>query len=176
LPVSRLGYEARTRTGDTLVRGGPIATCKSSRGDEPERGFFQARMLKDRAERSASAVRERVRPALAIVRDESPDGHGLHRMREDANRGVVDPGRGAKQNYSILWAQLRRRLCHGLLSPPAFRKRSHRVLARRLVAVGWRAVVAKDERPHPWRFPRVDFRCKRKALSNAPWTLATVAR
>jgi hypothetical protein len=44
-----------------------IATWKSSRGDKPERGLFQARILKDRAERSASAVRERVRPALAIV-------------------------------------------------------------------------------------------------------------
>ena len=58
-----------------------------------------------------------------------PDGHGLHRMREDANRGVVDPGRGAKQNYSILWAQLRRRLCHGLLSPPALSEGGHRGLA-----------------------------------------------
>jgi hypothetical protein len=50
--------------------------------------LFQARVLQDRAERSASAVRERVRPALAIVRDEFPDDHGLHRMGENADRGV----------------------------------------------------------------------------------------
>ena len=66
-----------------------IATWKSSRGDKPERGLLKARILKDRAERSASAVRERVRPALAIVRDESVDDHGLHRMGENADRGAV---------------------------------------------------------------------------------------
>jgi hypothetical protein len=36
-------------------------------------------------------VRERIRAAFAIVRDESPDGHGLHRMVDDANRAVVKP-------------------------------------------------------------------------------------
>jgi hypothetical protein len=30
------------------------------------------------------------------VRDESPDGYGLHRMREDSDRDVVDAGRGTK--------------------------------------------------------------------------------
>ena len=35
-------------------------------------------------------------PALAVVRDESPDSHRLHRMREDADGGVIDPGRGAE--------------------------------------------------------------------------------
>jgi hypothetical protein len=77
-----------------------IATWKSSRGDKPERGLLKARILKDRAERSASAVRERVRPALAIVRDETPDGHGLHRMGENADRGVAYAGRSTEQNHS----------------------------------------------------------------------------
>jgi hypothetical protein len=35
----------------------------------------------DRKERSASAVRERIGSALAIVDDESLDGHGLHCVR-----------------------------------------------------------------------------------------------
>jgi hypothetical protein len=91
-----------------------IATCKSSRGDEPERGLFQTRILKDRAERGASAVCERVRPALAIVCDESPDGHGLHRMGENADRGVVNAGRGTEQNHSVLCAEFGGWLCHGL--------------------------------------------------------------
>jgi len=44
------------------------------------------------------AVPERIRPALAIVRDESPDGHGLHRMVDDADRAVVNADRDAEQN------------------------------------------------------------------------------
>jgi hypothetical protein len=36
------------------------------------------------------------------VPDESPHGHGLHRMREDADCGVVDAGGGAKQDHAIL--------------------------------------------------------------------------
>jgi len=43
-----------------------------------------------------------VRTALTIVRDESPNGHGLHRMGENANRGVVNAGRGAEQNHSVV--------------------------------------------------------------------------
>src|SRR5258707_14096035 len=97
-------------------------------------------------------------------------------MREDANRGLVDPRRQTNQKCSTLSAEPGRRLCHGLLPPPTLAECCRRGLARRLLAVGRRAVVAKDERPHPWRFPRADFRCKRKALSNAPWTLTTVAR
>ena len=40
----------------------------------------------------------------------------------------------------------------GSLPPPAFREGSHGLLARRSVAVGWRAafVVREDECPHPW--------------------------
>ena len=67
--------------------------------------YFRPRILKDRAERCASAVRERVQPALAIVCDETPDGHGLHRMGENADRGVVNAGRGTEQNHSVLCAE-----------------------------------------------------------------------
>jgi hypothetical protein len=53
-------------------------------------GSFQSSILKDRGERRASAIRKRVCPGLAIVRDESPDGHRLHRTGEDADRRVID--------------------------------------------------------------------------------------
>jgi hypothetical protein len=66
----------------------------------------------------ASAARERLRPALATVRDETADGHGLHRMGENANRGVVYASRGTEQNHSVLCAKFGRRLCHGLLRSP----------------------------------------------------------
>ena len=41
--------------------------------------------------------------------------HGLHRMGENADRGVVNAGRGTEQNHSVLCAEFGRRLCHGLL-------------------------------------------------------------
>jgi hypothetical protein len=67
---------------------------------EPAGFIFSPAILKDRRECGVSAVRERIRPALAIVRDESPDGHRLHRMREDADRGVVNAGRCAEQSIA----------------------------------------------------------------------------
>jgi hypothetical protein len=66
------------------------------------RGLFQSGILKDCHECSASAVRERIRPTLAIMRDEPPDGHRLHRMRKNTDRGMVDAGRGAEQDHSVL--------------------------------------------------------------------------
>src|SRR5262249_2863813 len=72
----------------------------------------QPGVLEDRRERCTTAVRERIHAGLAIVRDESPDGHGLHRMGEDADRSMLDAGRGAEQDHSVLCAQLCRRLCH----------------------------------------------------------------
>jgi hypothetical protein len=54
------------------------------------RGLFQSGILKDRHECSASAVRERIRPTLAIMRDEPPDGHRLHRMRKNTDRGRAE--------------------------------------------------------------------------------------
>jgi hypothetical protein len=39
-------------------------------------------------------VRKRIGPALAIMDDESFDGHGLHCMRGDANSGMADAGCG----------------------------------------------------------------------------------
>jgi hypothetical protein len=59
-------------------------------------------MLKDSRERSAAAVRERIRSALTIVRDEPPDGHGLHRMRGDADRAVVNGSSDAAM-IGVLW-------------------------------------------------------------------------
>jgi hypothetical protein len=59
---------------------------RASRAAPVSGDLFQARILNDRRERRASADRERIGPALAIVRDESPDSHGLHRMRENAGR------------------------------------------------------------------------------------------
>jgi hypothetical protein len=48
--------------------------------------IIQPSILKDCSERRAATVRERIRPALAIVRDEFPNRHGLHRMVGDADR------------------------------------------------------------------------------------------
>src|SRR5262249_61034695 len=64
--------------------------------------------------RRAAAVRKGIPPALAIVRDESPEGHGLHRIVGDATRAVNDAGRDAEQNHAVLWAECRRRLVHYL--------------------------------------------------------------
>jgi hypothetical protein len=38
----------------------------------------------------------------------SPDDHGLHRMGENADRGVGNAGRGTEQNHSVLCAEIRR--------------------------------------------------------------------
>src|SRR5262249_16740621 len=63
-------------------------------------------------ERSASAVRKRIGPALAIVDDESFDGHGLHCGRSDANSSMADAGCGAEQDHALLCGERGRRLCH----------------------------------------------------------------
>ena len=36
------------------------------------------------------------------------DDHGLHRMGENADRGVGNAGRGTEQNHSVLCAEIRR--------------------------------------------------------------------
>jgi len=56
-------------------------------------------------------------------------------MREDADRSVVDAGRGSEQGHPILCIKLRCRLCHGLLPSPALGERRHGALACRCVAV-----------------------------------------
>src|SRR5262249_13176205 len=80
-------------------------------------GLFQPRILKDRRERRTTAVRKRIRPALAIVRDESPDGHGLHRIVDDADRAVANAGRDAEQNHAVLCAEFcsREEICNSLI-------------------------------------------------------------
>src|SRR5262249_46441893 len=65
---------------------------------------------KDGRERSATAVRERIRPALAIMRDEPPNGHGLHRVCHDADRAVVSGSRDTEQNYTIVCAERGRQI------------------------------------------------------------------
>jgi hypothetical protein len=52
-------------------------------------------IIKYGRKRGAAAVRKRIHPALTIVRDKSPDGHGLHRIVGDANRAVNNAGRDA---------------------------------------------------------------------------------
>ena len=76
------------------------------------------------ASNNARMVTATKRPALTIVRDETPHGHGLHRVRDDADCSMVDPGRGAEQD-SVLCVELRcarwlagsaALACHGLPS------------------------------------------------------------
>ena len=72
---------------------------------DPKRKPHQDDGDSDKRKRGAAAVRERIRPTLAIVRDEPPDGHGLHRMVDDADRAVVNAGRDAEQNHTVLCAE-----------------------------------------------------------------------
>ena len=60
----------------------------------------------------------------------SMDDHGLHRMGENADRGVGNAGRGTEQNHSVLCAEIR--LCHsqGFLGPVGFLQRSANVFAQ----------------------------------------------
>jgi hypothetical protein len=73
----------------------------------PNRG-----MPEDGSKRSAAAVRERISPALTIVHDESPNGHGLHRMYGYADCAVVNARRDAEQNYAVLCGKRGRRFFH----------------------------------------------------------------
>ena len=79
--------------------------------------------LKDSRERRPAAVCERVRSTLTIVRDESPNGHGLQRMCGDAGRAVVSGSRDAEQNYAIVRTERSGQFFHGL-SPEGIRART----------------------------------------------------
>jgi LmbE family N-acetylglucosaminyl deacetylase len=102
-------------------------------------------MPEDGNKRSAAAVRERISPALTIVRDESPYGHGLHRMCGYADWAVVNARRDTEQNYAVLCGERGRRLFHDLLPAPALRERRHCGLACRLIAVGRCSILVVSE-------------------------------
>src|SRR5262249_44642077 len=111
LPVRRQAHEARA-AGHCARAAHAMASADRppwlSTSDAYCRGLFQSSILKDRRERRTAAVRERICPGLTIVRDESPDGHGLHRPRKDAARTLVDAGRTAEQDHSVLCVELGR--------------------------------------------------------------------
>src|SRR5499427_1972590 len=99
-PRPALRLATRRVGGAYAIRALPAALC-------------QPRIPKDRKERRASAVRERIVAGLAIVDDESLDRHGLHCVRGDANGGRADAGCGAEQDHALLCGERRRPLCHG---------------------------------------------------------------
>ena len=88
-----------------------VAATKS-RLSSLERAAAAEIALLESKERSASAVCKRIGPALAIVDDESLDGHGLHCVRSDANSGMADAGCGAEQDHALLCGERCCRLCH----------------------------------------------------------------
>src|SRR5260370_6248536 len=140
-PVARTGERFWSAFSVALVLAGigVLAFAWSAADGRLRRSdLFQPRILKDRSERRASAVRERIRSALTIVCDESPNGHGLHCMVGDADRAVDNAGRDAEQNHVVLRVDLRRRLFHGILrSPPPG---EHRHPASSWPCVGARAM------------------------------------
>jgi hypothetical protein len=114
--------------------------CPTSRmhSQPPARGdrlrgvvaLYQPSIFKHRRKRSAAAIGERIGPALTIVRDESPNRHGLHRMGGDADRAMGNAGRHAEQNHAVLCAELCRRLSHdGRFPWSGPSQRRHRSLA-----------------------------------------------
>jgi hypothetical protein len=89
-----------------------LVISEGERPQEPRRLFREPSVLHDPHERSTPTIRKGIRPGLTIVRDESPNGHGLHRPRKDADRNVVDTGPSAEQDHSVLCVELGRHLCH----------------------------------------------------------------
>src|SRR5262245_12330345 len=71
-------------------------------------------LFKDSRERSVASVRDLIRPALTIVRDESSNGHGLHRVFGDADCGAVNGSRDTEQNYPIVCTERCRQFFHDL--------------------------------------------------------------
>src|SRR5262245_52771185 len=94
-----------------LLALAPVSSWRT-RHREPL-GLFQSGVIKDRRKRCATAVGERVATVLAIVHNESTDGHRLHCLCEDSDRRVVDTGCNAEQDYAVLCSELCGRLCHG---------------------------------------------------------------
>jgi hypothetical protein len=84
------------------------ATLLAKRAPASFRRDFDPSVIENHGERCATAVRENVRPTLAIVLYESPNGHRLHCARENSGRRVIDPDGDTKQNDAVLSAELRR--------------------------------------------------------------------
>jgi hypothetical protein len=78
--------------------------CKSSRRDEPERGYFRP-AFSEIAPSVAHPLSVSVYAPLSRLCAMNP---GLHRMGENADRGVGNAGRGKEQNHSVLCAEIRR--------------------------------------------------------------------
>src|SRR6476620_12560794 len=93
--------------------------------------LFEPGIVKYLGKRCVPGVCERIRPTLATVRDESPNGHGLHIPRRNSDCGVIDPGRGAEQDHSVPCSEF---FSHCLLPPPAPGECRYGSLACRLVA------------------------------------------
>src|SRR5262245_20151242 len=113
------------------LEGASVPLLSGAESDAPRRvgvvlSLPQTGICKDRRERRAAAVGERIGSALAVVGDEPADGHGLHGMGENSDRGVINPRRGTEQDDAVLRTELRRRLCHGSLPPPALGEAGHR--------------------------------------------------
>src|SRR5262245_36354629 len=92
-------------------------------------------ILKDGRERSAAAVRERIHPALAIVRDQPPNGHGLHSVCGAADSAVGSGSRDTGTHDRILRAERSRQFFHDL--PGCIR--SHVITASRSFLAAFQA-------------------------------------
>src|SRR5260370_18169400 len=91
-PVARTGARFWTAFSVALVLAviGVLAFAWSAADGRLRRSdLFQPRILKDRSERRASAVRERIPSGFTILFDESPNRHLLHFMAVDAERLVL---------------------------------------------------------------------------------------
>src|SRR5260370_40689753 len=88
-PVARTGARFWTAFSVALVLAviGVLAFAWSAADGRLRRSdLFQPRILKDRSERRASAVRARIRSARTIVGDESPNGVRLPCMVAHADQ------------------------------------------------------------------------------------------
>src|SRR5215831_18594816 len=109
-PKADLPPDLRTTPAASLLRTPPSRPRASAGSVAPASrpSLCQPRIPKDCQECSASAIRKRIGPALAIVDEESLDGHGLHCVRGDANSSMAHAGCGAEQDHALLCGERRR--------------------------------------------------------------------